>query len=96
MIGLLSPERGYGDLDLGGRDTPMERFHIEPWSPKRRFIALMKDGRRVEGFSETVQRYEVPIFGRPWHGQVVRAQVAGHRMVGMINDWKPEGAALWP
>ena len=49
MIGLLSPERGYGDLDLAGRDTPMDRFRIEPWSPSRRFVAMLKDGRRVEG-----------------------------------------------
>ncbi|HLZ73777.1 hypothetical protein [Phenylobacterium sp.] len=90
MIGLLSPGRGYGDLDLGGQDTPMERFRIEPWSPKRRFAALLKDGRSVEGSAETVVSYQVPIFGRQWSGNVVRAQVAGHPMVGMINDWKPK------
>ena len=90
MIGLLSPERGYGDLDLGGRDTPMDRFHIEPWSPKRRFAALLKDGRKVEGSAETVVSYRVPIFGRQWSGNVVRAEVAGHPMIGMINDWKPK------
>ena len=90
MIGLLSPERGYGDLDLDGHDTPMERFRIEPWSPKRRFVAQLKDGRRVEGSAETVVSYQVPIFGRPWSGNVVRAEVAGHPMIGMINDWKPK------
>jgi hypothetical protein len=90
MIGLLSPARGYGDLDLDRHDTPMEKFHIEAWAPKRRFAALLKDGRRVLGTAETVQRYEVPIYGRHWHGHVVRAEVDGHPMVGMINDWKPE------
>jgi hypothetical protein len=90
MIGVLSPARGYGDLDVDGKDTPMAAFKIEKWSPKRRFVADLKDGRRIEGFSETVQRYQVPIFGRRWYGQVVRAEVAGHRMVGMINDWKPD------
>lgn len=90
MIGLLSPERGYGDLDLGGHDTPMEKFHMEPWSPKRRFAAQLADGRRVEGSAVTVVSYKVPIFGRMWGGNVVRAEVAGHPMIGMINDWKPE------
>jgi hypothetical protein len=90
MIGLLSPGGGYGDLDLDGHDTPMERFRIEPWSPKRRFIARLKDGRSVEGSAETVVSYQVPIFGRLWGGNVVRAEVSGHPMIGMINDWKPK------
>ncbi|HEY3949905.1 hypothetical protein [Phenylobacterium sp.] len=90
MIGLLSPARGYGDLDLGGHDTPMDKFHIEPWSKTRRFVADLHDGRRVEGSAETVVSYQVPIFGRMWGGNVVRADVAGHRMIGMINDWKPK------
>jgi hypothetical protein len=90
LIGLLSPERGYGDLDADGKDTPMDSFKIEKWAPTRRFVAMLKDGRRVEGSAETVQRYSVPIYGRQWYGRVVRADVGGHAMVGMINDWKPE------
>jgi hypothetical protein len=90
LIGLMSPARGYGDLDLDGKDTPVETFRIEKWAPTRRFVAVLKDGRRVEGSAETLQRYEVPIYGRKWYGRVVRADVGGHPMVGMINDWKPE------
>ena len=44
----------------------------------------------MEGSAETVQRYEVPIYGRRWYGRIVRAEAGGHRMVGMINDWKPD------
>jgi hypothetical protein len=90
LIGLLSPARGYGDLDADGVDTPLAAFRIEKWAPTRRFVAVLKDGRRVEGSAETVQRYEVPIFGRRWYGRVVRADVGGRPMVGMINDWKPD------
>jgi hypothetical protein len=90
LIGLLSPKGGYGDLDLGGQDTPVAAFKIEKWAPTRKFVAVLKDGRRVEGVAETVQRYQVPIFGRQWQGRVVRAEIAGHPMVGMINDWKPD------
>ena len=49
---------------------------------------LASDGRRLEGSAETVVSYQVPIFGRMWGGNVVRAEVAGHPMIGMINDWK--------
>ena len=89
LIGLLSSAGGYGDLDMDGRDVPVGAFKVEPWSPTRRFVAVLKDGRRVEGSAETVQSYEVPIFGKRWQGRVVRAEVAGRAMVGMINDWKP-------
>ena len=90
LIGLMSPARGYGDLDADGKDTPVDTFKIEKWAPTRRFVAVLKDGRRVEGSAETLQRYSVPIYGRQWYGRVVRADVGGHAMVGMINDWKPE------
>jgi hypothetical protein len=91
MIGLLSPARGYGDVEVMGKDVDMEHFHIEAWAPTRRFVALMKDGSRVEGKAETLQRYEVPIWGQEqWHGRIVRAEVAGKSVVGMINDWRPE------
>ena len=90
MIGLLSPERGYGDVEIGGRDVPVESFKIEAWAPTRKFVAVLKDGGRATGQAETLYRYQVPIFGKQWQGRIVKAQVEGHRMVGMINDWRPE------
>lgn len=90
LIGLMSPPGGYGDVDADGRDVDIASFKIEAWAPTRRFVALLKDGTRVEGAAQTVQRYEVPIFGRRWFGRIVRADVGGHPMVGMINDWKPD------
>jgi hypothetical protein len=51
---------------------------------------VLKDGRRVDGSAETLVSYDVPIYGRMWNGRVVRAQMAGETMVGMINDWKPK------
>jgi hypothetical protein len=90
LIGLMSPGGGYGDFEADGRDADIARFRIEAWAPTRRFVALLKDGSRVEGSAETVQRYEVPIFGRRWYGRVVRAEIGGRPMVGMINDWKPD------
>lgn len=89
LIGLMAPSRTYGDLDQGGRDLALEAFRIEPWAPVRRFVAVTPGGQRVEGAAETVVSYDVPIFGRPWKGRVVRARLAGETMVGMINDWKP-------
>jgi hypothetical protein len=90
LIGLMSRPRTYGDVQIDGRDADIASFRIEAWAPKRRFVAVLKDGTRVEGSAETVQHYDVPIFGRRWQGRIVRAEAGGHRMVGMINDWKPE------
>jgi hypothetical protein len=88
MIGLLSPAGGFGDYNADGQDRGVASFKIEAWAPTRRFIATLKDGTRVEGAAETVQRYEVPIFGQHWQGRIVRAVVGGHETVGMINDWR--------
>ena len=90
LIGLMSPAGGYGDVQADGKDADIARFRIERWAPTRRFVAVLKDGSRIEGSAETVHRYEAPIFGRRWYGRIVRAEAAGHRMVGMINDWKPD------
>ena len=90
LIGLMSKPRTYGDVQADGRDADIASFRIEAWAPTRRFVAVLKDGSRIEGSAETVRRYEVPIFGRRWLGRIVRAEAGGHRMVGMINDWKPD------
>jgi hypothetical protein len=90
MIGMMSAARRYGDFEIGGVDTDMESFQIEPWSPRRRFVANLKNGRRIAGEAETLYRYEVPIFGKRWYGRIVRATAEGETMVGMINDWKPD------
>jgi hypothetical protein len=91
LIGLMSPARRYGDVELNGKDVDMESFSIEAWAPTRRFVAQLKDGSRVEGKAETLHRFEVPIWGdEQWHGRIVRAEAGGQPMVGMINDWRPE------
>lgn len=90
LIGLLAPQRSYGNLDLGAGDIGVKAMQIEPWSPVRRFTARLEDGGMASGQAETVQSYRVPVLGRLWHGRIVRAQVEGRRMVGMINDWRPE------
>lgn len=90
MIGMMSRTRAYGDFEADGRDADMAKFRIEAWAPTRHFVATLRDGSQVQGSAETVQRYEAPIFGRRWYGRIVRAEAGGHRMVGMINDWKPD------
>jgi hypothetical protein len=90
LIGMMSRPGSYGDFDAGGTDAGIDRFKIEAWAPTRRFIAVMKDGSEVNGSAETLHSYEVPIFGRRWFGRVVRAEVGERRLVGMINDWKPD------
>jgi hypothetical protein len=90
LIGMMSKPRTYGDFQADGRDADIARFGIEAWAPTRHFVATLKDGSQVVGSAETVQHYEVPIYGRRWYGRIVRAEVGSHRMVGMINDWKPD------
>ncbi len=90
MVALMSKDRHYGDFEADGVSADIDRFRIEAWAPRRRFIADLAGGRQVGGEAQTVHRYSVPIFGRHWQGRIVRAQAEGHRMVGMINDWRGE------
>lgn len=91
LIGMMSRDRRYGDYDTGGRDAALTAFEIEAWAPTRRFVAVLEGGARVAGSADTVYSYNVPIFGQMWRGRIVRAQAEGKAMVGMINDWRPEG-----
>jgi len=90
LIGLLAPERSYGNVDLGNGDVAIKAMQVEPWSPVRKFAARLEGGGTITGQAETVRGYNVPVLGRLWRGRIVRAQVEGQRMVGMINDWRPE------
>jgi hypothetical protein len=90
LIGMMSPRGGFGDFDAGGNDASIAKFKIEAWAPTRHFVAVMKDGTEVAGVAETLHSYQVPIFGRRWYGRVLRADIGERRLVGMINDWKPD------
>jgi len=90
LTGLFAGKRHYGDFDAGGTDRAITDFRIEKWSPERRFRATLDDGTQIDGIAHAVADIDVPVFDRVWNGHIVRAEAAGHRMVGMINDWKPE------
>lgn len=87
LIGLAAEGRSFGNYETADADRPVGVFQIEPWSPERAFSVLLADGGRVTGKATTVHKYRVPIFAKMWRGHIVSANVAGHRLVGMINDW---------
>jgi hypothetical protein len=88
LVALRAWDRRYGNYEDGERDFPIREFDLAPRSQKRAFAAVLDDGRRIAGTAETVYNYRVPIFGQMWQGRIVRAVVEGHRLVGMINDWR--------
>ena len=90
LVALRAKERKYGNYEARGEDHPVSSFSIEPWSPNRAFAAVLDNGEQITGTAATIYKYRIPVFSRFWHGHVVAANVAGHRMVGMINDWRSE------
>lgn len=88
LVALRARDRRYGNYEDGDRDFPIREFELAARSPKRAFAAVLDDNRTVAGTAETVYNYQVPIFGQMWQGRIVRAQVEGHALVGMINDWR--------
>lgn len=94
LVALTSPTRRYGDWESGRVSMAVEELRVAPPSARRLFQLRLADGARIEGVARTVAAYRVPVFGRFWSGNIVRADFAGHAMVGMLNDWRPEDQAF--
>jgi hypothetical protein len=90
MVALSANGRGRGICDVAGAEQQITEFAVAPWSEQRRFAATLADGRKLDGVARTVHHYRVPVFGQQWQGHVVAAEIGGERLVGMINDWRPE------
>lgn len=88
LVALNAEGRSFGNYESADGDRAVSTFEIEPWSSERSFSVLLADRENLAGKALTIHKYRVPIFSRLWHGHIVAADVAGHRMVGMINDWQ--------
>lgn len=93
FIANASSARRYGDYEADGRVRAVRDFRPEPPAHQRAFSALLDDGRLLNGVASRVAAYEVPVFDRVWRGNIVRVDLDGRRLVGMLNDWRPEDMA---
>lgn len=93
LIGRTGPTGDFGDFLAGEEDRPLKTFLVERWGPQRRFGAVFEDGASLMGTAQAVANFDVPVFNELWRGHIVRAELDGHRMVGMINDWRPDARA---
>ena len=93
FIANVSPTRRYGDFEADGRAHAVRDFRPGPPARDRAFSALLDDGRLLKGVASRVAAYEVPVFGRVWRGNIVRVDLDGRRLVGMLNDWRTEDMA---
>ncbi len=89
FIALSSPLRRYGDWESGGRSIAVEELCVAAPAARRRFRLQLAGGTRIETVAHAVASYRTPVFDRLWSGNIVRAELAGVAMVGMINDWRP-------
>lgn len=48
----------------------------------------------LEGEATALVRYTIPIYGEAWRGAFVTAEIGGRRLLGAVNDWRPE--SLFP
>jgi len=44
----------------------------------------------LSGEATAVVRYTIPIYGEDWRGAFVTADIGGRRLLGAVNDWRPE------
>lgn len=90
FIANASLARRYGDYEVDGRVHAVKDFRPDPPAHERAFSVLLDDGRLLKGVASRVAAYEVPVFNRVWRGNIVRVDLDGRRLVGMLNDWRPE------
>lgn len=56
----------------------------------RLFKVVLASGETLTGTATRVARYDVPVFDRLWNGNIVRVGLGDHRLIGLMNDWRPE------
>jgi hypothetical protein len=90
FLGLMANDRMYGDYEIGADGRSVTRFAISRPAPDRRFAAVLADHARVTGEAHAAVTYEIPIYGQAWRGTMVSGVVEGRRLIGTINDWRPQ------
>lgn len=91
FISTASPARRYGDYEADGRSRSVTEFRPTAPASVRPFSATLSDGALIRGVATRVAAYDVPVYDRMWNGNIVRVELDGRTLVGMLNDWRPEG-----
>jgi hypothetical protein len=94
FIANSSAKKRYGNFEADGIPHAVKDFRPARPDRERRFSALLDDGRTLHGLASRVAAYDVPVFDRVWNGNVVKVDVDGRQMVGMLNDWRPQDQAF--
>jgi len=90
LVATSSPRRRYGDFELDGQSYGVTEFRPQPPGLERQFSARLETGKVIQGNAHRMAAYSVPVFDRYWRGAIVKANIDGNQLVGMINDWRPE------
>ncbi|MCW5759110.1 MAG: hypothetical protein KIS90_05025 [Phenylobacterium sp.] len=96
FIANSSPKKRYGEFEADGLSHAVTDFRPDPPDVARRFAATLDNGQVVKGLAMRVASYDVPVFDRVWNGNIVRVDLDGRRLVGMLNDWRPDAQIFRP
>ena len=62
---------------------------IDPPSDRRSVRIVTEDETVLEGRIDTVHQYSVSIYAQRRPGTLVTADIDGHAVSGVVNDWQP-------
>jgi hypothetical protein len=91
FIATASRGRRYGNLEIDGVARAVTSFAPAPPAAERHFSVVLDDGETLDGVARRVAHYDVPVFDRFWNGNIVRVELGRNQLIGMMNDWRPEG-----
>lgn len=88
MTFLVANSRNEGYLLEGSKATNGKVAKLDrPGAQRRQLVLRLDDGRTLEGETELIQAYTLPIFGNVWRGHMLRAELGGKRFHGHTNDY---------
>jgi hypothetical protein len=90
FLGLFANDRKYGDYEIGDDGRAVEQFMITKPGQERHFAAVLADGKRIEGVAHASITYQIPVYDQVWFGTMVSGTVDGRKMIGTLNDWRPQ------
>jgi hypothetical protein len=87
LVAVRAPRGASGFAQREGAGVALSALALDPVGPRRRLRLEFEDGSALEGHVADSYRYTLPIEGRPRASSVVKGELGGVAVVGMVNDW---------
>jgi len=90
MTLLAIPDQSAGYVLRAGEAARPGTVRFGPPAERRALRIDFGPEDFLEGEATALVRYTIPIYGEAWRGAFVAAEIGGQRLLGAVNDWRPD------